>query len=154
MGVSFQIHHHAFASRVDAIRPVGEVPLAIPRGQWQTFEFGVVVPEFNRQSQIVSPSITFKGGGQMKRPQIDVRSVIFSVNDESRMQKALEACISTPECNRGIDLSSYDRDDLKWASCCFTLHLTFVWDRNFYDPDKNEFPLEATSRRREGIRRL
>ena len=42
MGISFQIHHHAFASRVDAIRPVGEVPRAIPRGHlslWPIFSW-------------------------------------------------------------------------------------------------------------------
>ncbi len=143
IGVSFQIYDRATGSPVGVPRPGGELAVAIPRGQWRTLEFGLVVPEFNRQSQIVSPIVSFKGDTQTQRPQLDIRSILFSVDDESRMRKALDACISTPECNGGIDLSSYDREDLKWASRCFTLHLTFVWDRNFYDPEKNEYQLDS-----------
>ena len=143
IGVLFQIHDRASSSLIGAPHPVGGIAVSIPRAQWQTLEFGVAVPEFNRQSQFVSPAVSFKGDARTPMPQIDVRRVVFDVNDESRMRKALDACISTPQCNKGIDLSSYDREDLKWASRCFTLHLTFVWDRNFYDPDKNEYPLDS-----------
>jgi formylglycine-generating enzyme required for sulfatase activity len=143
IGILFQVHNRHSGKPVEAPHHVGELAMKIPRGQWQTLEFSIVVPEFNRQSQLVSPIVTFKGALQTQRPQIDIRSILFVVDEESRMQKAFDARVSTPECNRGIDLSSYDRDDLKWSSHCFTLYLTFVWDRNFYDPEKNEYQLDS-----------
>jgi formylglycine-generating enzyme required for sulfatase activity len=35
-----------------------------------------------------------------------------------------------------LDLSLYDREDLRWVTRTFVCHFTFMYDRSFYDPDR------------------
>src|SRR5262245_32544882 len=115
--IGFEIRDRAGGTPASGAKP-SEHPVAIPPNRWQTLHFDVVVPEFNHQKYVAVPHITFKGAGKTELPQLDIRSLIFDVGDQARMRKASEACAATPDCKKGIDLSSYDRPDLKWASRC------------------------------------
>jgi formylglycine-generating enzyme required for sulfatase activity len=43
---------------------------------------------------------------------------------------------------KGLDLGIYDRPDMRWLRRVFTCHFTFMYDRSFYDPDRDEYTLD------------
>jgi formylglycine-generating enzyme required for sulfatase activity len=143
LSVEFSVHNRANDAPAGAAGKKAEHGISIAPNQWQTLEFDCVVPEFAGRPQFVVPRITFRGAGRTDLPQLDLRSLIFTISDENRMRRAVDARVATHEFSKGIDRTNYDRKDLKWASRCFTLYLMFVWDRAFYDPETGEYRLNS-----------
>jgi gamma-glutamyl hercynylcysteine S-oxide synthase len=110
-------------------------------GAWYDIDTTVTVPEGSREA---SPVVFLK---QQDSLRVEISSVILGLDDVNRMKalgRALEE-LGVGHLCRGI----YDRDDLAWAASAYSQYFVFMYDRSFYDPERDYLVEEFINDKRE-----
>ena len=110
-------------------------------GGWHRLTWTGSLPEFDAESAWCRPIIGMDATHDAARGRILLRGIAFHVPE--RAEEALEGLASALPQSPALDLSIYDRRDLRWASRAFVCHFTFMYDLSFFDPETGRYRVDA-----------
>ena len=114
-------------------------PVEVPcDGRWHTVIAKATVPPFNPDEAWMRPIF---GMDQVCDPapgKIDLRNFELATDNPGRIRAIREGAAKYAR----LDMSLYDREDLKWLATSFSYHLTFIYDLSFYDPQSGKFTID------------
>lgn len=135
--LAFDIHDHQ--GRKMGWSDLDACPVTVPQdGTWHTVTVTATVPEFDKDQAWMRPIF---GMDQVCDPtpgEIELRSFELLVNDTSRIRTIRDAGAESAR----LDMSLYDREDLKWLATSFSYHFTFLYDLSFYDPQSGQYTID------------
>ena len=110
-------------------------------GEWHRLAWQGKLPEFDHETAWVKLIVGMDATHDPTPGKVLVREFALHLPPESSAV-ARELLPDAPASGR-LDLSIYDRPDLRWASRAFVCHFTFMYDRSFFDADRGEYTLDS-----------
>jgi len=106
-------------------------------GQWHTVTVDVTVPALAAQTVWLRPIFGMDATHNPVHGKMALRNIELKTTHHER-----RTTIQSAELSSGLDLSLYERSDLKWLATNFVCHFTFMYDLSFYDPQQTEFTID------------
>ncbi len=106
-------------------------------GRWHRVTVQVAVPRFDPKKSWLRPIFGMDGTHDPSPGTMLLREIALG-SPEPRRSEAIRR-MGAPQ---KLDMSLYDRPDLKWLATNFACHFTFMYDLSFYDPQRDEFTVE------------
>ncbi len=106
-------------------------------GTWHQVTAQVVVPAFDSTVSWLRPIFGMDATDDPTPGRMSIRHVALRSSDDRRNE-----AIRRNTHPRKLDVSLYDRSDLKWLATSFVCHFTFMYDCSFYDPKRGIFTVD------------
>ncbi len=114
-----------------------------PDGQWHDFQIDAKIPSFDRKNTWARPILGMDGTFDKTKGTVLLRQIEVLAPETPERAERLAAVDLKPAPQARFDDSIYGRDDLKWMTRNFVCGFLFMYDRTFWDPERQEFRIEA-----------
>jgi hypothetical protein len=111
--------------------------------KWHDFGIGIDVPEFSRGNTWARPILGMDGTFDKTKGTVLLRKIEVLVPRTPERAKLFAEIGRRGVAGSLFDDSIYRRDDLKWVTRNFVCGFLFMYDRSFWDPEKQEYRVES-----------
>jgi formylglycine-generating enzyme required for sulfatase activity len=116
--------------------------IGIPPGEaWQQVQLETTIPSFDTASLSILPMLSINTKRCDSNTHFYIKNITYKIAADSRRTACidkLKPLTADPRMDRGI----YDRPENKGNKQNFVMGFVFIWDKDFYDPHRNEYRVD------------
>jgi iron(II)-dependent oxidoreductase len=116
--------------------------LAIPAGEgWQELKITTTIPAFDTGSLSILPMVSINTKRCDSGTRFYIKNIRYRINSDDRRTALIEK-LKPVNTDPKMDRQIYDRPENRDNKKNFVMGFVFIWDKDFYDDQKNEYRVD------------